>query len=317
MSNDNSSTPQPQDIALVLSAGGAKGYAHIGVIKALEESGNRITSIAGTSMGALVGGLYAAGKLEEAFEWLKTLDNWQLFKLADLKNFSKKGIIDGEYVFNELKRIVGNVRIEELPISYCAIAADLDTGEEVVFRRGKLLDAIRASVSLPVYFAPHVIRNRRLVDGGVVNGMPINHVVRHEGDIVVAINIDTYGLQNTYRYVHEKSHGLFASLFRKKEEETEPQSGNNLISILLNSFYISLKSNKIMMKEMMNPDIYVHINTKGHGSNDFDSAEEIAKQGYRQMKKEITRYRAWKVEQQRLHQTPAEPAKGSKAKGKK
>lgn len=114
-----------QNIALVLSSGGAKGYAHIGVIRALEESGARITFIAGTSMGALVGGLYAAGKLDEAYAWLKTIDNWEVFKLADLKNISATGIINGEYIFNELRRLVGDVRIEDLPIPFCAVAANL------------------------------------------------------------------------------------------------------------------------------------------------------------------------------------------------
>lgn len=115
-------------IALVLSAGGAKGYAHIGVIRAIEKSGATITSIAGTSMGALVGGLYAAGKLWEAYDWLKTIDNWDVFKLADFKNISQSGLINGEYIFKELHRIVSDVRIEDLPIPFCAVAANLDTG---------------------------------------------------------------------------------------------------------------------------------------------------------------------------------------------
>ena len=130
-------------ISLVLSSGGAKGYAHIGAIKAIEESGYIITSIAGTSMGALVGGLYATGKLDEAYEWLKTIDSWEVFKMSDLHNVSMQGLLNGDYIFDRLRGFIGDVLIEDLPIDYCAIATNIDNGNEVVIRKGPLLEAIR------------------------------------------------------------------------------------------------------------------------------------------------------------------------------
>lgn len=302
------------NIALVLSAGGAKGYAHIGAIAAIAEAGYIITSIAGTSMGALVGGLYAAGKLQEAYAWLKTIDNWEVFKLADIKNITSTGIINGEYIFNELHRLVGDVRIEDLPIPFCAIAADLDTGKEKVFTRGKLLDAIRASISMPVFFVPHKIRGKRYIDGGVVNGLPINHVKRRAGDKVIAINLDTYG-ENTTEAVHNEITGtwftegdfmkyivLAASAFLPggfagkamsvavsalATKLWESLKSENLLTILLDSFFISLKQNKLAMVERMSPDIYINIDLKGYSTKNFADAEIIAHLGYEQMRAKL------------------------------
>lgn len=296
-------TPMKKDVALVLSSGGARGYAHIGAIKAINEWGGRITSVAGTSMGAVVGGLYAAGKLDEAYRWMKTIDNWEMFRLADFKNLSKRGLLDGEYLFQELEKIVGNVMIEDLPIDFCAVAADLDSGEEVVFRTGKLLDAIRASISLPVFFTPYEFKGRRYVDGGVVNGMPINRVKRHDGDIVVAINIDTYGEEPPKKPIvttpqKKKNNKGWFSFFRKKNkskkkiQKKEYYSSNNVVTILLDSYSISLKQNKLMMRDMTNPDIYVTLKPTGHGMVDFSEAETIAGIGYNQMMEELNKYNA-------------------------
>lgn len=302
------------NIALVLGSGGAKGYAHIGAIAAIAEAGYTITSIAGTSMGALVGGLYAAGKLQEAYAWLKTIDNWEVFKLADIKNITSTGIINGEYIFNELHRLVGDVRIEDLPIPFCAIAADLDTGKEKVFTRGKLLDAIRASVSMPVLFVPHKIRGKRYIDGGVVNGLPINHVKRRTGDKVIAINLDTYG-ENTTAAVRNEISGtwftegdftkyiviaasaflsggfagkaLSVALSALAAKLWDSFKSENLLTILLDSFFISLKQNKLAMVERMSPDIYINVDLKGYSTKSFADAEIIAKLGYDQMRAKL------------------------------
>lgn len=303
-----------QNIALVLGSGGAKGYAHIGVIQALEEAGACITSIAGTSMGALVGGLYAAGKLDEAYEWFKTIDNWDVLKLADLKNLSATGIINGEYVFNELYRLVGDVRIEDLPIPFCAVAADLDTGEEVVFTQGRLLDAIRASISMPVFFVPHKINGKRYIDGGVVNGLPIDHVKRTPGDRVVAINLDTYGEQSAMEVRKEitgtwltesdflKYAAIAATAFipggvigkavsmalgALATKMWSSLKAENFLTVLLDSYFISLKQNKLAMVDRMKPDVYLNIDLKGYSTHNFADAKIIADLGYEQMNSAI------------------------------
>ena len=188
-----------KDVALVLSSGGPRGWAYIGAIEELISRGYNITSIAGTSIGSLVGGIYAAGKLEDLKEWLFTLNAWKVFNLMDL-SISKNHIIKGDRVINALKEIVPEVNIEELSIPYRAIAADLYTGEEVVFDQGPLFDAIRASISIPSLFRPVKYAFRTLVDGGIVNTMPIDKAVRNGNDIVVAFDvndIDVEGMRNS------------------------------------------------------------------------------------------------------------------------
>ena len=188
-----------KDVALVLSSGGPRGWAYIGAIEELVSRGYNITSIAGTSIGSLVGGIYAAGKLDQVKEWLFTLDAWKVFSLMDL-SLSTNHLVKGDKVINAIKEIVPDIDIEDLQIPYRAVAADLYTGEEVVFDRGPLFDAIRASISIPSLFRPVKYGYRTLVDGGIVNTMPIDKAVRTGGDILVAFDvndIDVDSIRNT------------------------------------------------------------------------------------------------------------------------
>ncbi len=188
-----------KNVALVLSSGGPRGWAYIGAIEELESRGYNITSVAGTSIGSLIGGIYAAGKLEEVKEWLFNLDAWKVFSLMDL-SISKNHLVKGDKVIDAIMEMVPNVNIEDLNIPYRAVAADLYTGEEVVFDRGPLFEAVRASISIPSLFRPVKYGFRTLVDGGVVNTMPIDRVVRSGDDIVVAFDVndvDVEAIRNT------------------------------------------------------------------------------------------------------------------------
>lgn len=188
-----------KDVALVLSSGGPRGWAYIGAIEELESRGYRITSVAGTSIGSLIGGIYAAGALSEVKEWLFSLDAWKVFSLMDL-SISKNHIVKGDKVISALKEIVPNINIEDLDIPYRAVAADLYTGEEVVFDRGPLFEAVRASISIPSLFRPVKYGFRTLVDGGIVNTMPLDKAVRNGNDIVVAFDVndvDVDSIRNT------------------------------------------------------------------------------------------------------------------------
>ncbi len=178
-----------KDVALVLSSGGPRGWAYIGAIEELESRGYNITSVAGTSIGSLIGGIYAAGKLAEVKEWLFSLDAWKVFTLMDL-SISKNHLVKGDKVIGAIKEIVPDINIEDLKIPYRAVAADLYTGEEVVFDRGPLFDAVRASISIPSLFRPVKYGFRTLVDGGIVNTMPTDRVVRSGNDIVVAFDVN-------------------------------------------------------------------------------------------------------------------------------
>jgi len=179
---------EKQKVALVLGGGGARGIAHIGAIEALEAAGFEIASVAGTSMGALVGGMYAAGHLEEFKEWLCGLDRYKVLSMVDF-TFSAEGLVKGNRVMKTLEGMVRETRIEHLPLPFAAVAADLLTGREVIFDHGSLFDAIRSSISIPSIFQPVRLGGMVLIDGGTVNPVPVNRVVRRPGDLLAAVDV--------------------------------------------------------------------------------------------------------------------------------
>ncbi len=175
-------------VALVLGSGGARGYAHIGVIEELEARGYQIACIAGSSMGAVIGGIYAAGKLPVYRRWVETLDYLDVLRLLDV-SFSL-GAIRGERVFGRIRDFLGEVNIEDLPIPYTAVATDLTNQQEVWFQEGCLHQAMRASAAIPSLFTPVVQDSRVLVDGGLLNPIPIVPVVSSRCDLIVAVNVN-------------------------------------------------------------------------------------------------------------------------------
>lgn len=172
----------------MLAGGGARGVAHIGAIEELESQGFEVHAVAGTSMGALVGGMYASGHLEAFKEWMYTLDKYKVFGLVDFA-LSTEGLVKGDRVMRAMKELVPDVKIEKMPLPFAAVAADLLTGREVVLDRGGLYDAIRASISIPSVFRPVRRGNQVLVDGGTVNPLPLNRVRREPGDVLVAVDV--------------------------------------------------------------------------------------------------------------------------------
>lgn len=176
-------------IALVLGSGGARGLAHIGVIEELLSRGYDITSVAGTSMGALVSGIYAAGKLPDFKKWVLGIDKFRMFQLLDF-SFRLDGMVKGQRIISTLKEMVPDLSIEALPIPFAAISTDMAAEREVVFDSGSLFDAIRASISLPAFFRPVHKSDMVLMDGGILNPLPINRVSRRRGDKVFAVDVN-------------------------------------------------------------------------------------------------------------------------------
>ncbi len=179
---------QGKSISLVLGSGGARGMAHIGIINWLEENGYSIDSIAGCSIGALVGGIYAAGKLDEFTAWLRALDRLDIVKLMDV-SIGKGGLVQGDRVIDTLKELVGEQLIEDLPIPFTAVAADIGREKEIWLARGPLFDAIRASISLPLFFSPFPYRDTKLLDGGILNPVPIAPTFDDGTDLTIAVNL--------------------------------------------------------------------------------------------------------------------------------
>lgn len=176
-------------VALVLGSGGARGYAHIGVIEVLVEAGVDIVAISGSSMGAVVGGLHAAGRLDDYAEFARGLGQRELVRLIDIA-LSGPGAIKGDKIFGIVNELVGDVRIEELPIPFTAVAVDLLAQRELWFQQGPLALAVRASAAIPSFFVPVVLNGRVLVDGAVLNPIPVAPVAAADADLIVAVGLN-------------------------------------------------------------------------------------------------------------------------------
>ncbi len=175
-------------VSLVLGSGGARGLAHIGVIHVLEERGYEIRSVAGCSAGALVGGIYAAGKLKAYEDWVLKLRKLDMVNLLDIA-WVGGGLVKGDKIIRTMRKLVGERLIEDLPIPFTAVATELESGREVWLSEGRLFDAIRSSCALPIFFTPFKFREKMLVDGGVVNPVPIAPVFHDQTDITIAVNL--------------------------------------------------------------------------------------------------------------------------------
>lgn len=270
-----------KNVALVLSSGGARGLAHIGAIEEIEAQGYHITSVAGCSMGALIGGIYAAGKLKEFREWMKTIDRKKMLELTDF-SFSINHLVKGSRIIEAIMEIVPDMKIEDLPIPFCAVATDWKGGREVVFRSGSLFDAIRASISLPSFFDPVRRDGMILIDGGVTNPIPLNRVDRQDGDILVGIDVSghDYRAQST---LHEE-----LTERRKQKKSLPAQIIDKLIpdnidfnyyTVLSRVSSLMIRQNSLLMEQLTHPDILVDIQMARITTFDFDKSEKIITYG--------------------------------------
>lgn len=176
-------------VSLVLGSGGARGYAHIGVIDELLARGYEIVAIAGCSMGALVGGLYASGCLELYREWVLALRYQDVIRLLDI-SFRSSGLLSSSRVLEAMERMIGDRQIETLPIPYTAVATDLNARKEIWFQKGSLLHAIKASIAIPMLFKPVEYNGSLLVDGGVLNPIPVAPTISVHADLTIAVNLN-------------------------------------------------------------------------------------------------------------------------------
>ncbi|MGA2823790.1 MAG: patatin-like phospholipase family protein [Bacteroidales bacterium] len=274
-----------KNVALVLSSGGARGCAHIGAIKVLKKSGFNITSVAGTSMGALVGGIYATGQLQQFEKWISSLDIMEVLRLTDF-SISKKGLVKGKRVIKRIKEIVPERNIEDLPIPFCAIATDIINGTETLFIKGNLYDAIRASISIPTVFQPLKIDEQYYVDGGLLNPVPVNRVKRHDGDLLVVVNVSSPIPYEKKKDENEpiivKRQLKHINLIKSKLNNLIPTKKNDDIGI----FNLTNRSIGTMMRkiteltlEKYQPDLLINISKESFSTYDFYKAKEIIKEG--------------------------------------
>jgi NTE family protein len=281
---------EKKTISLVLGSGGARGYAHIGVIEELEKNGYEIASVSGSSMGALIGGLYACGKLQVYKQWVLGLDLLDVAKLVDF-SFTGTGIIRGEKVFEVIEEIVGDVLIEDLPIAFTAVATDLIRQKEVWLQKGKLVDAIRASIAIPTIFTPKKIGDRHLIDGGILNPLPIAPTVADDTQMTIAVNLSA-NISKTYqieipREEREKASGMqevFLEMARKAEEIFAREKTSNFDEMDLFDIVghtIDIMQNAIMESKMAGyaPDIIIGIPNNACGFYEFNKGYELIELG--------------------------------------
>ena len=280
-------------IALVLSGGGARGLAHIGAIETLESHGYEITSIAGCSMGALIGGMYAAGKLPEVKDWVLALDRRKVLSLVDF-SLSLTHLVKGDRVMEALKEIVPDVNIEDLPIPYTVVATDWNSGKEVIFDHGSLYDAIRASISIPLFLNPVRREEMLLVDGGLVNSLPLNRVVRHSGDLLFGINVSTHDYQGELlmqQFVERKllSKSMPAAVMNRIMKHFEGIN-INYVTLLMRTIAIMLEQNTRQQILISRPDLVVQVPMKRYGVFDFDKAAAILQIGKHKTSRALRRF---------------------------
>ena len=266
-----------KDVALALSSGGARGLAHIGAIEELESHGFQITSIAGCSMGALIGGVYAAGKLEEFREWMKTIDRKKMLELTDF-SFSINHLVKGNRIIEAIMDFVPDIAIEELPIPYCAVATDLKAGREVVIDKGSLFEAIRASISLPSFYEPVQRDDMILIDGGVINPIPLNRVKRNAGDILVGVDVSGHDYKSQWDEMHRLTEWQKndKSLKAKILDKLIPDNIEfNYYTVLSRTSSLMIRQNSILMAKLMKPEMLIDIQMNRYGTFDFDKSEKL------------------------------------------
>jgi len=288
---DNNNTNTLQEVALVLSSGGARGVTQIGVIEALEKSGYRIHSIAGSSIGAVVGGIYASGYLSNYKKWLCNLDKLDVFNLMDF-SFSAQGLIKGERVFKEMEKILSDCAIEDLKINFRAVATDIINKKPYIFDKGSLFEAMRASVAIPTVLRPLFKNKLTLLDGGVINPLPIDVVKRKPNDILVVVNVNAaipykqkVPMQKE-EVKQEKEYQDRLAFFRDKilkllpKQEQEQEKKLGFFDLLTESIDIMQDKISSQILSNHNPDIVVNISKDIAGTFEFYRSESLIKEGY-------------------------------------
>ncbi|MGC8865873.1 MAG: patatin-like phospholipase family protein [Bacteroidales bacterium] len=273
--------------ALVLSSGGARGFAHIGAIRVLRNYGFEISSVAGTSMGALVGGIFAAGRLDVYTHWMATLDKKSMLSLVDF-TISPEGIIKGHKVLEEMQAMIPDMNIEDLPIPFTAVATDIHNRSERVFDTGSLYEAIRASISIPGVFTPVKSDGMVLVDGGVVNPLPINRVKRTHGDILIAVDVNgpspaprprTHAPQQAHKNNHELKLLELMRLEKINFLHHKKAEQYNYYQLLTLSVRMMLQRITDLTLQLYPPDLLIRIPMNAFGTYHFYKSTEIISAG--------------------------------------
>ena len=270
--------------------------AHIGVIQWLQEKGYRIQSVAGSSIGAVVGGIFAAGKLQAYTEWVTALSKADVLLLLDF-SFSRSGLFKGERIIELLRELIGECNIEELPISFTAVATDVVAGKEIWLNHGSLFDAIRASFAIPTLFTPHEYRGRRLLDGGLVNPVPIAPTLPDLTDITIAVNLNGPVAPVPAEPVQEERaetqdshykkliHKFVEELTLRRQERNDKWGFFEIMQHSLDTMQSTISRLKLAV---YSPDVIIEIPKDACGPFEFYRAAEMIALGRRMAEQALT-----------------------------
>jgi len=291
---DHEQTPS-KNVRLVLGSGGARGMAHIGVIEELIARGYTIKEVAGSSMGAVVGGIFCAGYLTEYKRWLHTLSKLDVFRLLDF-TFSSQGFVKGERVFRAMETFVGDSDIENFAIPFTAVASDITRRKEIHYKTGSLFKALRSSMAIPTIFQPVNIGQSQIVDGGVLNPLPLNVVSKQQGELIVAVNLNSnVGPGQNMRVEENKEKAAYLRMlnaFRSQILKIDITAEDNVERLgwfdLLNKSY-DLTQDRLteLMIQIHQPDIVVNVSRDACGVFEFYRAMEIIECGRRALDRAI------------------------------
>lgn len=268
-------------VALVLGAGAARGFAHLGVIEELEARGYEIVGVAGCSIGALVGGIYAAGKLKDFREWITNLSYLELFKLIDF-TWNRLGTIKGDRLMRRLALFLGDAQIEDLALPFTSVATDLINQKEIWFQNGSLEQAIRASIAVPGVLTPVNYKGRVLVDGGLVNPLPLNQIAAWHADLTIAVNVTANVKSSSFS-------GLTKQMLKLNAKQ---EAQVNKLNILLQSFDITQAALAQYKIAGYPPDILIEVPRNICSSFEFHRAKELIALGQKLAHKQLKKWEA-------------------------
>lgn len=279
-------------VSLALGSGGARGLAHIGVIKWLVENDYQITSISGSSIGALVGGIYAAGHLDRYEQWVREIDTIDIISLLDIA-WRSDGLVRGDKIINTLVELLGDQLIEDLPLSFTAVASDIKREKEVWINSGSLFEAIRASISMPLFFTPVMRNGALLIDGGVLNPMPIAPTFGEQSDITIAVGLGGVREKETAKpqsqpekeetkkqdtYIHDKIMTFIKGFTNGDTVEKSPDWGAlDIVNQALDAMQSTITRQKLAAYPA---DYIIEIARNSCGILEFDRAQEMIDLGY-------------------------------------
>ena len=278
-------------ISLVLGSGGARGLAHVGVIRWLEEHGHEIRSISGCSIGSFIGGAYAAGKLDAVVDWMESFTKREIYSMLDL-SFTWDSLVKGDKMMAAIQGKIGTDLIEGLPIKFTAVAADIASEKEHWFQSGPIDQAIRASVSLPLFFTPYTVDGVQLIDGGILNPTPIEPTLGDDTDLTIAVDLGGPMMKEAMPEPEEAKspwqQRLDDFLESMKFSESKPKDQWDMFYIADQSF--NTMQNAIARKRMADnpPDHLIAIPRNKCDTWEFDRAVEMIEYGYRLTEEQLS-----------------------------